>query len=195
MTKSLDINKIGINSKTIWLVFIVFVFTSCQTLYRGSQKQYTLPNSFTDTLTAIKANIEKKNQYLFYTSFYGNCFGPSYSGRAKISWTENNKSYCRVIFKRAQDKNVTDQTSECELEIIFQEFRKNRLDTVTTLPKCYMIMDPATIDYIKIKDYELTFERTFEQIPFMTTKDTTHALYSFIKKIILSSGGYRLSTK
>lgn len=45
-------------------------------------------------------------------------------------------------------------------------------------------MDPATIDYLKVKDVELEYEKQFEQIPFITSQDTNHILYPFIKAII-----------
>lgn len=157
---------------------------SCNMFYNLTHKRYPLPDSFTDTLNTIKADLESKDQYIFYSSYNGNCFGPSYSGRATVKWTESDKSYCRTIFKKTEDKKVTDLTVECDIDSIFQEFKTKRLDTVTTFPEGYMFMDPATMDYVKIKNKELTYERSFEQMPFITSKDTTHILYSFIKTLL-----------
>lgn len=166
------------------LTALAFSLSSCNIFYRLTHKRHPLPTSFTDTLISIKTNLESKDQSIFYSSFNGNCFGPIYSGRATVKWVESDKSYCRTIFKNIKDKKVTDLTIECDIDNIFQEFKTKRLDTVTTFPEGYMFIDPATMDYIKIKNNKLTYERSFEQMPFITSKDTTHILYSFIKALM-----------
>ena len=160
------------------------VLSSCNWTYRMTHKSYPLPDSFTDTLNSIESNLEDRKQYIYYSSYSGNCHGPSYSGKAMIRWIENGKSYCRQIYKDQEDKEVTDIIEECDFNDLLQEFRTERLDTVKTFPKGNTFLDPAIIDRVIIKDYELKYERTFEQIPFATTRDTNHILYSYLKKIM-----------
>ncbi len=186
MTQIKNIKTLTFAATFLLLTIILLAFNSCNRIYRITHKRHPLPSSFGDTLKTIKSEFERKGieKYIIYTSINGNCFGPSYSGRAKILWLEYEDYYCRTISKVAKDKKTKDKTSTCNADQIFQEFRNKRLDTVATFPAGYMYLDPATMDNIVIKCNDLTFERSFEHFPLTTSQDTTHILFQFLKTII-----------
>lgn len=151
-------NKMQIfeNVLTAFLLIVVFAtLNSCSRNHCIRHKVYPLPKSFIDTLALIKNNFNKKgiDRYIIYSSINGNCFGPSYSGRAKIYWFENEKYYCRTISKKATDKIPKDKIKGYDIDYLFREFRERRIDTVLTLPiySGYYI-NPPTVDDIIIKE-------------------------------------------
>lgn len=186
MIKPKDFKLLVVVTTFLLLIISTLTLNSCNHIYSITHKRHPLPNSFGDTLALIKKQFDDKDieKYIIYTSINGNCFGPSYSGRAKIYWLENENYYCRTISKKTKDKKPKDQTITCNANTFFTEFREKRIDTVLTTPSGYMYLDPATMDKILIKDKDRTFEKVFEHHPFITSQDTTHILFQYLMTII-----------
>lgn len=168
------------------LVVVLLSLNSCRQFYKITRKRYPIPKSFNDTLIAIKNRFDSSgiDKYIIYSSFMGNCFGPSYSGKAKVFWYENESYHCRILSKKGNKNRVKDQLTSCNFYEVFELFKINRLDTVKTLPHGNVYIDPATIDFVQVKYNSLRYEKRFEHLPILSSNDTNHALYHFLIRII-----------
>lgn len=180
----MKIPKIKFNFVIISLLILTEI--SCISTNKKTSKIYPLLRSFNDTLEIIKTRFENKNieKYIIFSSVYGNCFGPSITGRAKIFWFDNETYYCRAIIKNPQDKKPSDKITICNSKIKFDEFLEKRLDTVKTLPTGYWHITPPTMDKLIIKYRQYSYEKEFEHFPILTSKDSTHILFYYLKEII-----------
>jgi hypothetical protein len=75
-------------------------------------------------------------------------------------------------------------TFESDNSALFDYFTTNRIDTITSLPKAGIVMDPVSFCDIIVKNDPISFRRTFEMLPFFTTKDTLHPLFVFVRKAV-----------
>ncbi|TMI80717.1 MAG: hypothetical protein E6H10_13330 [Bacteroidetes bacterium] len=171
-------------ARILTLIILLWIFESCRSARNSNRVAHPVPASFDDT---INATIQRLNNcqtcnYIVYKVKYGNCFGPSLSGFSHIIWTNGIQAELRNI--EAKQNNVTDKVSNTVSPMFFDLLVNNQVDTIKTLPKPGVTMDPVSYCDILIKRGALIFNKRFEMTPFFSSQDTLHPLFVFVKKLI-----------
>ena len=87
------------------------------------------------------------------------------------------------ILKPKKNK-VIDKVSSTISPILRNLLVNNQADTIKTLPKPGVTMDPVSYCDLIVKRGALTFNRRFEMSPFFSSQDTLHPLFVFVKKLL-----------
>lgn len=174
-------------SKLILLAIIICtsILPSCNRFYALTHKRYPVPTSFDDTLTSIQNRIHKDiySKYILYTYKSGNCFGRPSAAEVKLFWQQEGISWCRVIKKETNMKNIIDESFAFNSHDFFSEFEKMSLDTVKSFPRPLWFIDPSSPSTIYLQSYPIKFECEFETASF-AHQDSTHFMHDYILKIM-----------
>ena len=171
-------------TRILTLIILLSILQSCRSTRNLNSVAYPIPASFDDTINATTQrlnNCENCN-YIVYKVKYGNCFGSSLYGFSRILWTNGNQTSLRNI--EAEKNNVTDKVSNTVSPMLFDLLANNQVDTIKTLPKPGVTMDPVSYCDIIVKRGAVTFNRRFEMTPFFSSQDTLHPLFVFVKKLM-----------
>jgi hypothetical protein len=170
--------------RILTLIILLSILESCRSVRNSNNTAFPVPSSFDDAIstTTERLNNCKNCNYIIYKVKYGNCFGSSLYGFSRIIWTNGNQPYLRNI--EAKKNNVTDKVSKAVSPILFDLLANNQVDTIKTLPRPGVTMNPVSYCDLIVKRGEVNFSRRFEMMPFFSSQDTLHPLFVFVKKLM-----------